>query len=321
MMRKQLVLLPTLILALLVATTPAWAQSMKEAVELYNQASKGLKQQPQKAIDQLQRCVTMARGLKTAEAKELEERAQKLLPKAYHNHAKLLYEKERYSEAIAQLNVGRARTKDKKSIKTFDGIVLRIYFEWAKKLMKEKKYGEAHAKLDSTLAVNPKYMPVYILKAKCYEEQNDEARMLATLEQGIAKAKEFSSVSREQEMRTMYTNHLKKKAFAIEEQGKLDEAIALFGQIIRMDERDAVAYLKLSEIHHKKKDYDQAIANAEKALQYAQPQDKTQIYYLQAQALQAKGDKPAACEAYRKAANGQFKEAAEYQLKELKCAK
>ncbi len=321
MIKKQLALLSATIIAIALVIGPAKAQSMKEAVDLYNKAGQELKKKPEQAIAKLEKCIAMASGLKTAEAKDLGDRAQKMLPKAYHNHAKFLYMKKEYDKAIAQLRIGKSRAKDRKSIKAFDRIIPRVYFEWAKKLLKAKKYTEAHAKLDSTLKVNPKYLPVYILKAQCYQEQKDEESMLATLEKGIAKAKELSSVKREQEMRTMYTNQLKKKAFALEEKSKLDEAIALFEQITQMDERDAIAYLKLAEIYQKKKDNDQVIVNADKALKYAQPQNKTQIYYLKAQALQAKGDKPAACEAYRKAANGQFKESAEYQLKQLKCAK
>lgn len=300
------------------------AQDMKEAADLYNGAAKSYKQNPQEALKSATKSIEICTKLNTDESKELKSRGIKMIPKIHVEISKVYYRQGKVNESLDALRTAKKMAEENQDaeVSKFATSTLAsvLYIESAK-LVKAGEYEKAIAFANESCSYKEKSVDPLLVIARAQDSLKRYDEMLDTYEKGIGIAKATNNLQRLTDMRILATNYLKKESQGLQDKKKMDDAIVLLNRAVKFDERDPEVYAALAVCFKAKNEHDSVVANANLAIDNAPlTMDKTQLYFLKAQALQAKGDTNGACEAYKEAAFGSFKEAAEHQMKEvLKC--
>ncbi len=300
------------------------AQEMKEAADLYNAAVANYKQNPTEALKSVQQSIKICTQLDTDESKELMAKGQSILPRIHVEIGKKLYGQKKIDECLTELRTARKiaqENKDEQSNVYATGTLASVLYVESTKCIKTGEYQKAIDMATESFSYKDKSVDPLIVIACAQDSLKKFDEMLDTYEKGIVIAKATNNLQRLTDMRVLATNYLKKESLNLQDCKKIDDAIILLNRAAKIDERDAEVYSALAICFKAKNDNDSIIYNADLAINNAPlTMDKTQLYFLKAQALQAKGEKDGACEAYKMAAVGSFKEAAEHQMKEvLKC--
>lgn len=313
-----------LVFSLLFATTiTTSAQEMKEAVDLYNFAAQNFKTESAKALDQLKQCEALCEKIEGEEVGDLKSKVQKLYPMIYFEVAKVEYRGKHYAEAVAAMEDAKRTAEavdDRTTIKNVDKVLPGIYYNVGLQEQTNANYEKAVSLYQQVLNVNKNYVLAYVAMAICQDSLRQHDAMLETITEGVKAARMANNLKVETDLRYMGLNYLKRKGQQELDAKQVDSALATFGKAIAIDERDAEIYFAMANIYSKRREYDLTVEYSDKALANAPgTMNKNQIFFLKAQALAAKGDVPGACESYKEAAFGEFKEAATHQMKELKC--
>lgn len=300
------------------------AQEMKEAADLYNAAATSYKQTPVEALKSVQQSIAICNQLDSDESKELKAKALSIVPRIHVEVGKILYKQQKIEECLNELRTARKAAQennDETMVAYATGTLASVLYVESTKSIKAGEYQKAIDMANESFSYKDKSVDPLIVIARAQDSLKRYDEMLDTYEKGIAIAKATNNLQRLTDMRILATNYLKKESQDLQDKKKVDEAITLLNRAVKIDERDAEVYSALAVCFKTKNENDSIIYNADLALDNAPiTMDKTQLYFLKAQALQAKGDKDGACEAYKAAAVGPFKESAEHQMKEvLKC--
>ena len=300
------------------------AQDMKEAADLYNGAAKTYKQKPQEALKSAQKSIEICNQLDTDESKELKAKGIKMLPLVYVEISKIYYKQGKGDECIAALREAKKIAEENKDANgnniATSKLASVLYIESTKKI-KAGEFEKAIEMANESYSYKEKSVDPLLVVACAQDSLKRYDDMLDTYEKGIAIAKATNNLQRLTDMRILATNYLKRESQALQDKKQVDDAIVLLNRAVKFDERDSEIYSALAVCFKTKNNSDSIIVNTNLAIENAPlTMDKTQLYFLKAQALQAKGDNEGACEAYKEAAFGTFKDAAEHQMKEvLKC--
>ena len=112
------------------------------------------------------------------------------------------------------------------------------------------------------------------------------------------------------------------KANAEKDAKNYDDAIGYLKNSLEFDGENSTTYYLMVQIYSAMQNWDETIAAAEKGLEFDKdnPTDQAKFYYEMGNAFLAKEENEKACNAYKKAAIGPFKESADYQIEHvLKC--
>ena len=112
------------------------------------------------------------------------------------------------------------------------------------------------------------------------------------------------------------------KANSAKDAKKFEEALKYVKYSLEFDAESPTTYLLLVQIYSSMQNWDEEIAAAEKGLEYEKkdPAEQAKFYYEIGNAYKEKGDNEKACDAFKKASVGAFKESSEYQIQYvLKC--
>ena len=300
------------------------AQEMKEAADLYNGAAKSYKQNPQEALKSATQSIAICKQLDTDESKELKAKGLKMLPLIHVEISKLYYKQGKGDASIAELREAKKiadENKDATGSNLATSTLASVLYIESTKSVKAGEYEKAISLANESYSYKEKSVDPLLVVACAQDSLKRYDEMLDTYEKGIAVAKATNNLQRLTDMRILATNYLKKESQDLQDKKKMDDAIVLLNRAVKFDERDPEVYAALAVCFKAKNENDSVVANANLAIDNAPlTMDKTQLYFLKAQALQAKGDNEGACEAYKEAAFGSFKDAAEHQMKEvLKC--
>lgn len=322
-MRKIAIILTAIFLTAAVQSIAA--QEMKAAVDLYNGAATTMKQKPQEAVDNLNKCIEMCKALGTDEASNLENSAKKVLPDAYFFLAQSLYKQLKISESFEAMERSKATAeelKDAKRANRATRTLSALYFQQGRQKQLDGNYAEAIDLCKKSLKHNDRVLDLWIIIAQCQDSLKQYDEMLQTLKDGMDAAQRAANLARRTDLQIMATNYLKSEAIKRQEAKKPQGAIEVLNKALEFDTHDATIYQPLAVAHNALKEYDEVIKNADLALGCLRPGDENAagIYFMKAQAQQAKGDTKGACESYKQSATGSYKSAAEHEMKEvLKC--
>lgn len=321
--------LPLLIVTLLLSLTllpfsATRAQDMKRASELYNGAVSGYKQNPQKAVNDLNEVLSITSKLEDEEAKKLAKSANLLMPKAYFFLAQVHYKAKKLDASVEAMEKARDLAEavgDKRFAHQVNRAIPGIYYGAGLANKEVGKLEEAISLFLRATKANPKFLDPYVAAAALHDSLQQYEEMLATLEKGIAAAEEANNFVRADDMRVMAINYLKVKAQENQEAKKYNDAVALFERALTFAPKDGEVHFALAVCYQTMGKHEEALESVSKALEHAgDTTDPTPLYFLQAQEYQAIGRNDEACKAYKQAAHGAFKDAAEHQINEvLKC--
>ena len=302
----------------------ATAQEMKEAVDLYNGAATTLKQNPKQAVENLNKSIEMCKAIGDDEANKLMGSAKKVLPDAYFFYAQELFKKQQINESFEAMEASKTAAdeindakRSARAVRTLSA----LYFQQGRKMQLEGNYAEAATLCQKALKHNDRVLDVWIVLAQCQDSLRQYDEMLQTLKDGMDAAQRAANLARKTDMQVIATNYLKAEAMKLEAAKNHEAAIEKLNKALEFDTHDATIYQPLAVAYGSLNNYDEVIKNADLALGCIAPgSDNTGLYFLKAKAQQAKGDKEGACESYKLAAIGAYKEAAEHEMKDvLKC--
>ena len=319
MLRKVLPLVVLLAISLGVS-----AQTKKDAVDAYNNGATLMKNDPKAALESLYKAIEISEQL-GEEGMETKSLAEKIIPTVHYSYAMTLYKAKDQNGTLEQLEkaeetavkYGDASTQSK-----VEKTIPKFYYAVGVTNYKEKAFEKAIEYYKKALKITPNFPDALLGIALSYEGLNNFDEMLNYLQQTLDVANKTNNKDKADDAKRKANAYLLTNAQAMEKENKFAEANELYKKYLTFDEKDANIYYVLSVNYNKLEQYDSAIEAANKAIEYntGTDSDKAGYYYQLATAFEKKGDSAAACDAYKKAAYGQFQAAAEYQIKEvLKC--
>jgi tetratricopeptide (TPR) repeat protein len=302
------------------------AQTSSEAVEALKEGvSKSQAKDYLGAVESFKKCISIYDELGEFD-NENRTTAVKQIPVMQYKHALSLYKQKDYDGSIEAFEklAEYSKTYDNESyLKKAEGIIPQLYRIKGTNLLKEEKYDEAMASFNHSLEYNPNDAKVYVYKTMALRELDNAEALKETANKGIEVAIATNKTEEENDIKSLAGNYFLKKGAEAYQSEDYAAAADYFNQSLDYKEADSDLYYQLSAVYNKLEQWDKAIEMANQSLALFNEEGTTRdakIYYELGNAYLGKGDQAAACDAYSKAAKGDYQETAEYQMKHiLKC--
>jgi tetratricopeptide (TPR) repeat protein len=296
------------LLSVMVMTLSAFslnAQTINEVIESFNAgAAEVTAGNYQGAIAKFESTIEQATAL-GAEGDEMKAKAEEQIPPLYYRIALDTYKEKdipgaitRFEETVAACDKYEDDDVKEKSLK----YIPQLYNANGLAQLKSEDYTGAIASFDKAVEYQPDYARAIYGKGLVYRKQDDNANMVATLEQAI----EVGNASGDDKTAEAATKILKdhfvnsgKLAFKDE---KWEEAISNFESSFKYDAEDAEPYYLICVIYGRQGDFEKAIEYGTKALEYEEEDVDRQarIYYELGNAYVNLVEYDKACEAFKK---------------------
>lgn len=300
-----------------------FSQSMKEAVDAFNEGASLTKSNPDGAIKAFEKCISISEKLGD-EGNDTKEKAEQQLPLLYYTVALNSYKKKDFDAAIAGLNEAKV-VSDKYGNKEISAksekIIPQFYYAKGSSEYKSKEYDAALASLDKAAELNPKYAKPYLVKATIYKAQNDTENMLMAcdkaIEVGSSGDKKTAESAKKLAKNTTYNN-----AVTAIGAKNWDVAETSLKKTTEYGNDTPDVHYQLGKVYVAQKKWDPAIASLNSAIQSDEGDAaaKAKYYYELGNAFVGKGDNASACDSFKKAQHGEYAQNAKYQIETvLKC--
>lgn len=299
------------------------AQSKKEAVDAYNSGATLMKENPEAALEQLYLSLKLSDEL-GEDGEETKVLAESLIPTTHWEYAMKLYKDKKMYETLEQLEKAEetaVKFGDTKTQQRVEKTIPKLYYAMGVTNYKEDKFEKAIEYYNKALNFNPEYPDPVLGIALSYEKQEDYEKMLEYLKKTIEVANAANDREKSEDALKKAKAYLLRNGDEAQKANKNKDAVEWFGRVLEFDANDGSVYYVLAINYNSLKDWDNAIANANIAIEKGNGSlDIPGLYYQLGLAYQGKGSNDDACEAFSKALSGTYKTAAEYQMKEvLKC--
>lgn len=302
------------------------AQTATEAVDaLKDGVAKSQAKDYLGAIESFKQCISIYDELGESE-NENRTTAVTQIPNMQYKYAIGLYKEEKYDESIAAFETLKeysATYNDAKMAKKANSTIPKLYYAKGADLLKAEDYTAALEALDKSIELDPKYPMSYVRKAQVYKDQTDEPNFKEAIDNAINAAVAKKDTKSEETAKQLAGNfYLVAGANAVKAE-KYSDAEKYFNTLMEYKDADADIYYQLAVIYNKQLKWDAAIEAGNKALELfgdAGTTKDAKIYYELGNAYLGKGDNSLACDAYKKAAKGDYEASAKYQIEQvLKC--
>jgi tetratricopeptide (TPR) repeat protein len=255
------------------------------------------------AIAKFEETIALADEL-GAEGDEMKTNAQGQIPALHYRIALDTYKARDIEGAIAQFEstveacekYGNDDIKDK-SLK----YIPQLYNALGNSQVKAEEFEAAIASFDKAIEYQPDYARAIYGKGLVYKRQEDDARMIATMESAL----EVGKAAGDEKTVTAATKTLKDHyvnsgmlAFKAE---NYEEAIKNFEASYAYDTEDPDPYYLTCVIYGKQGEFEKAIEYGLKAAQYEEASDQAKIWYELGNAYMSLVEYEKACDAYSKA--------------------
>ena len=301
-------------------------QTLNEAKEAFNNGVSAIQSNNlEEAIVHFNQCMEIYSkigGADSIEAGEMIVLIELKLPALYYQIAMELYNEKKLDEAIEKFEqtVSVADKYNDSAIKEkASKIIPQLYYMRAGNKYGNDDFEGALADYDKAIELDPDYAKAYYMKSLLHKKLEDEAGFIESTRKAIelgGKINDESVVSKAKESGSKY---FLVKGNEAKSAGKNEDAIKYVELALEFDNTDPVSYYILASVYNLLNNYDKAIEAANKALsnEADDPAQKARIYYELANALKEKGENEKACNAYKKATYGAYKDAAEYQIQHV----
>jgi len=307
----------------LVIVGQSMAQTRTEAINAFNSALEVAKGTDiNAAIAAFQKAADVA--TKAGDSKDIKDKAEKQIPTLQFRLAASLYSAGKIDESIAAFKKAAefgTRYGDAEIKRRSENNLPTIYYSVGNNHLKANKFAEADAAFDEALKLNPNFANAYYGKFLSLKARNNWDAALEMADKTIEVAKATNDNRAGNLVKENVRKELILRAVRRAEAKSYTEAIDMLSGALAYGE-DADIFYRMAETYNKMGQSDNAISNANKALELEKGgrPDKAKIYFELAMAQMAKGNFPAACSAFGEAAVGSFKTAAEHHMQhDLKC--
>jgi tetratricopeptide (TPR) repeat protein len=306
-------------------STATMAQSINDAINLYNQGVGLMKSDVAGAIVPFEECIVKCEQIGDSAA-SLKEKAINILPDLYFQKAyKILVTDKKIFDAVAASRVAISVAKkynNGKSLEKSEKLLCQSYLTMGGNSFSAKDYNNAIKAFDSALVVNPDYLKAIFNKALSYRALNDPVKYGEMIDLYIERLKSSGDTAQIASVNKQALDYYRLMGSKADAANKLDDAISLLTSAKKYGTDKDVFYF-LADVQNKQKKFDEALTNAQKGLEMetGTPEAKAKFYYALAVAQAGKGDKENACGSFKNALYGPFLEPSKAQMTNLKCPK
>jgi tetratricopeptide (TPR) repeat protein len=255
-----------------------------------------------------------------AEGDEMKANAKAQIPALHYRMALDAYKEKDIAGAIAKFEktveacdqYGNDDIREK-SLK----YIPQLYYALGNTQVKDEELDAALASFNKAIEYQPDYARAIYGKALVYKKQNDDAMMIATMEEAI----KVGTSSGDDKTTEAATKTLKdhfmnagKLAFKDEE---FDKAIQNFEASNKYNSQDPESYYLTCVIYGKQGDFDKAVEYGLKAVQYEKADDQAKIWYEIGNAYMGLVEYDKACEAFKKALVEPYLTAVKYKMENV----
>ncbi|HBQ60986.1 MAG TPA: hypothetical protein DD671_15565 [Balneolaceae bacterium] len=321
---------------------PALAQTQAEAITAFN---KGYEEAQagnyDAAIEAYQQALTIANQL-GPEGEEIKGKAENQIPVVYFRKAAGVYQNFQKNRSIENLDatieafkevveVGN-KFNDQRVVPRAKGNIPRLYYSKSVLLYGNDQLEAAMEAVDEAINRNSNYATAYYHKAKIIKKQGDTDgdgiidEKIDEAMQWYDRAIQVAETVGDDDLAETATEAAHDELLAVgtraSESGDVEYAIEMLTRALNYNDESANVYYRLAEAHNKASNPEEAIDNANQALEYERGgrTDKAKIYFELGFAHQTLGNKSTACDAFTNALYGPFKSPAEHKMEfELKC--
>jgi len=309
----------------LLLTVGLSAQTIDDAKSLYNEGGTALQDgDAELAVQKFAECVSICETLyeeeEDLEAEELLNNIKPTLPKLYlqvsQTKAKDRDLNSSLEYAAKAKTAARQMGDDETEAKAAD-LASKIYYAYALSKYKAENYDGAVVDLSSAIEEDPMNFKAHYLLVVIYKTTENEPELLA-------EAKKLVLLDDRDDNRdkaiTLAANYFYNKAVTAKQASNYDTALESVKSSLEINKENADAYFLLLSIYNSQQDWANAISAGNEGLKYESAANQARFNFELGNAYFGNGDNDAACEAFSKAAVGEYLENATYQMEHVvKC--
>ncbi len=313
--------------AVLLTAGMAFAQSTtKDAVEAFNAGvTANEAKNYTEALTQFNKALDICNQV-GSEADEIKLQAEKAIPGVQFNIGLGLYNQKKIEDAITEIEKAKdlaIKYGDEKTQKKSERVVPQLYNFLGNGSLRDGQYEQAIAFYNKAIALDSNYSKCYLGLGLAYSKMNNLDKAIAAFDKTIEVGTATNKAEDVKDAKTSARDNLLVQASDEQKKENYADAYKHFNQALKYDDKNSETYLGLAAAANKLSKFDDAVEAINKALPLldgTSDSNKAPYYFALGNAYLGKKDNTNACDAYKKAAFGTFKEAAEYQIKDvLKC--
>lgn len=259
------------------------------------------------------------------EGDELRMKIETLLPGVHYQIGMALYNEKKMDEAISKfketIDIANAYG-DIEVVNKASKALSQLYYYQGSVNYKQKMFSEALDFYHKSIELQPENVKAYYMIAAAYKGLDDDENVLAAAKKSIEIAKAGNDNKYYQGSMKLGRDYFLIKAKKAKDAKEIDDAIRFLKSSLEFDGENATTYFLMVQIYSSMQNWDETIAAAEKGLTFEKddPTEQAKFYYEMGNAFLGKEDNENACNAFKKAAVGPYKESADYQMEHvLKC--
>ena len=297
-----------------------------EAVTLYNQA------QELAGANELNDAIETYRdALEIADNNELadiSERIRTNLARVYYSRASRAFQEFQQVKSIEAVNqtieyfeeaqAAGEEFSDDQVIQQTTRALPQLHYLKSTIEFRNDEYDAAMASLNTAIELNPNYPTALYQRAVVHKNQfpNETDQTFAYYDQAIAMAEQLGDNRTLNNAKTGAAEELIYRANGLKENSSYRRAAELLNRVSQYDSQNADAYYRLAEVHNMQGNYNDAIQNANQALEYETGgvTERAKIYFELGTAYKALDQVGNACSAFENANYGEFSGPSSHEL-------
>lgn len=308
--------------AILFCTVTLNAQTITDVINTFNTGAEQVNSGNfENAITKFEECIQLATQLGT-EGDEMKLKAQEQIPALYYRLASDKYKEKDIDGAITwferTVEVCNQYGNDEIKEKSLNYIP-QLYYAKGNAHFKNEEFDKALASYDKAIEYIPDYARAYYGKALAYRKMNDNENMIGMIDKAIETGNasgDSKIVEGAVKAGRDYWIDLGKKAMKEE---NYETAISQLNASMKYDNKFAEPYYYLAVIYNKQLEYDKAVENALKAVEYdtSEPEQKAGIYFELGNAYVGIVEYQKACEAFKNALYEPYTNTVKYKMENV----
>ncbi|MEX0684916.1 MAG: tetratricopeptide repeat protein [Balneolales bacterium] len=276
------------------------------------------------AIEVFEETIQMAEAL-GSEGDDIKARVEGQIPQLYFRYAANHYRAGNVDEAIEAFREtveNAEKYGDENTKARAEGNMPRLYLSKGNQLYRNENFNGALEAYNNALELNSNYPQAVYQKGLVYRQLNDIDNALSQFDQAIDMALNAGNTNLVDQASSSARDYLIYQGVNRIEDENFNSAVELLQRALTYDDQSSEAYYRLAVAHNNLGNWDQAIANGTRAVEYETDgrTDQAKIWFEIGIAYKNQENEPQACEAFTNAAYGSFQASAEHELEfELDC--
>lgn len=276
----------------------------------------------EEAVAKFEECYKMAVDLGD-EGNDMKAKAAEQIPNLHYKMAMDNYKAKNIEGAIEKFKdariAGEKYGNEEISSKS-EKYIPQLYNLVGKTYVNQDETEKALSSFDSALVWNPEYAQAIYNKGMVYKVSGDDDKMIDLMNESIKVGNKTGDDKTTQAASEVLRDYYRDKAIAAINSEDDDQALAMSDKSLKYDKEFSDPYYYKALIYNKQLEYDMALENAQKALDYATEETNTsRIWFELGNAYSGNVDYQKACDAYGKCTEEPYLSRAEHKKDVLSC--